>query len=78
MAEIKQVLANDRGASLIEQLSKAVFELEAHKNADEDRAQWAEIKEYFCCLEDILKKKFEEFEDKEKKFKKRRKVKHLN
>lgn len=66
MAETEQVVA---GASpLIEQLGKAVHELEAHKNASEDKAQWMEIEEHFRNLEATLRMKLEEFESKEKEF----------
>uniref|UniRef100_A0A803R102 Uncharacterized protein n=1 Tax=Cannabis sativa TaxID=3483 RepID=A0A803R102_CANSA len=66
MAETEQVVAGS--CSLIEQLSKAVHELEDHKNASENRVQWMEIEEHFRNLETTLRMKLEEFESKEKEF----------
>ncbi|XP_059623961.1 FRIGIDA-like protein 3 isoform X2 [Cornus florida] len=65
MADVDQVVGTDT-TSLIEQLGKAFLELKAHKDAAEDKVQWAEIEEHFCHLETMMKKKFEELEVREK------------
>ncbi|CAL5422503.1 unnamed protein product [Camellia sinensis] len=67
MVEKDQVVGMSE-TSLREQLGKAFIELEAHKGAAEDNAQWLEIEEYFSHLE-LMKKKIEEFEVREKEFK---------
>ena len=54
--------------SLIEQLGKAILELESHKDAAENDVQWSEIEEYFQHLEAMMKKKTEELELREKEF----------
>lgn len=66
MAETAQVV--DRSWSLIEQLGRAMHELEAYKSASEDRVQWMEVEEHFRNLETTLRTKLEEFESKEKEF----------
>lgn len=68
MADTEQVVASDINSSLIEQLGKAVLDLEAYKDASEDRVQWMEIGEHFRSLDTTLKKKFEEIEAKEREF----------
>lgn len=69
MAENEQVAAGGAESSLIEQLSKAVHKLEAHKNADGERVQWMEIEEHFHSLETTLMLKLKELETKKKEFK---------
>ncbi|PSS30714.1 FRIGIDA-like protein [Actinidia chinensis var. chinensis] len=54
--------------SLIEQLGKAILELESLKDAAENDVQWSEIEEYFQHLETMMKKKTEELELREKEF----------
>lgn len=76
MAEIEQVVAGNVESSLIEQLSKAIHQLEAHKNASEERVQWMEIEEHFRNLEMTLKLKLEELETKEKEFKEKEAATH--
>ncbi|KAG4179179.1 hypothetical protein ERO13_A10G090400v2 [Gossypium hirsutum] len=68
MAGIEQCEANDSASSLIEQLYKAVHELEAFKDASENKVHWTEIEQYFCNLEVTLKKKSEELVAKEKEY----------
>lgn len=68
MANSEQVLANSFSSSLIEQLSKAFLELEAHKDASDNKVPWAEIEEHFRNLEKNLKKESEELEAKEKEY----------
>ncbi|XP_057482632.1 FRIGIDA-like protein 3 [Actinidia eriantha] len=55
--------------SLIEQLGKAILELESHKDAAENDVQWSEIEVYFQHLETMMMKKTEELELREKEFK---------
>uniref|UniRef100_A0A5B7C7L9 FRIGIDA-like protein n=1 Tax=Davidia involucrata TaxID=16924 RepID=A0A5B7C7L9_DAVIN len=69
MADADQVVGIDATISLIEQLGKAFFELEALKDAAEDKVQWVEIEEHFRHLEAMMKKKFEELEVREEEFK---------
>ncbi|XP_022739907.1 FRIGIDA-like protein 3 [Durio zibethinus] len=68
MASTGQHVANDAASSLIEQLCKAVLELEACKDASEDKVQWTEIEQHFRNLDMTLKKKSEELEVKEKEY----------
>ncbi|XP_062154925.1 FRIGIDA-like protein 3 [Alnus glutinosa] len=68
MTDIEQAGAKDTTSSLIEQLGNAFLELEACKDAYEDKVQWMEVEEHFRNLETLLKKKFEELEEKEKEF----------
>ncbi|GMI94102.1 hypothetical protein like AT5G48385 [Hibiscus trionum] len=68
MAGVEQREANDSASSLIDQLYKAVHELEAFKDASENKVHWAEIEQYFSNLEVTLKKKSEELEAKEKEY----------
>lgn len=68
MDSTEQVLEIDTASSLIEQLGKALVELEALKNASFDKVQWKEIEEHFYNLETMLKKKSEELEAKEKEY----------
>nr|KJB71130.1 hypothetical protein B456_011G107000 [Gossypium raimondii] len=68
MAGIEQCEANDSAYSLIEQLYKAVHELEAFKDASENKVHWTEIEQYFRNLEVTLKKKSEELVAKEKEY----------
>ncbi|KAK9285368.1 hypothetical protein L1049_024559 [Liquidambar formosana] len=68
MADTEHVVGIDTSSSLIEQLGKAILELEAHKDASEDQVQWMEIEEHFRNLETMLKEKTEELEAKEKEF----------
>ncbi|KAJ0098006.1 hypothetical protein Patl1_28586 [Pistacia atlantica] len=62
MANAEQLLANDMPSSMIEQLGKIYLELEAHKNASDNKIQWKEIEEHFRNLEMTLKRKSEELE----------------
>ena len=68
MASIGQHVANDTASSLIEQFCEAVLELEACKDASENKVQWTEIEQHFRNLEMTLKKKAEELEVKEKEY----------
>lgn len=68
MVDAEQVVEGDASSCLIDQLGKALLELNAHKDTSEGRVQWTEIEEYFRNLETTLKKRFEELEVKEKKF----------
>ncbi|XWS41825.1 hypothetical protein CRYUN_Cryun17cG0116100 [Craigia yunnanensis] len=69
MASTGQDVANDAASSLIEQLCKAVLELEVYKDAaSENKVQWTEIEQHFHNLEMTLKKKSEELEVKEKEY----------
>lgn len=68
MVDAEQVVASDTSPSLIDQLGKALLELNAHNDTSEERVQWTEIEEHFHNLEMTLKKKSEELEAKEKKF----------
>ncbi|KAE8695955.1 Aspartyl protease family protein [Hibiscus syriacus] len=68
MANNAQHAENGAASSPIEELCKAVFELEAYTDASEDKVQWTEI-EHFCNLDITLKRKYEELEAKEKEFK---------
>ena len=68
MANFEQVVENDAGSSLIEQLGRALHELEACKDSSEDKVQWMEIEEHFRNLETVLKKKSEELEAREKEY----------
>ena len=52
--------------SMIEQLAHAFRELDARKEASENKIQWAEIKQYFDGLDATLKRKLEELEAKER------------
>ncbi|KAE8718517.1 Aspartyl protease family protein [Hibiscus syriacus] len=54
MAGIEQHEANDSALSLIDQLYKAVHELEAFNGASESKVHWAEIEQYFCNLEEAI------------------------
>ncbi|XP_010271588.1 PREDICTED: FRIGIDA-like protein 3 isoform X2 [Nelumbo nucifera] len=62
------VMDTESTASMVEQLGKAFIELESHKDASEDTANWKEIEEHFCNLEKVLKSRFDEFEEKERTF----------
>lgn len=77
MVDAEQVLASDTGSSFIEQLSKAVLDLEAFKDASEERVQWMEVEEHFRNLDTMLKKKFEELEAKEREFKEKESESHI-
>ncbi|KAK3032888.1 hypothetical protein RJ639_034936 [Escallonia herrerae] len=55
--------------SLIEQLGDAFLQLEAHKDAAEDKVLWKEIEEHFRDLESEMMKKLLEVELREKAFK---------
>ncbi|KAB2008539.1 hypothetical protein ES319_D10G105900v1 [Gossypium barbadense] len=68
MAGIEQCEANDSASSLIEQLYEAFHELEAFKDASENKVHWTEIEQYFRNLEVTLKKKSEELVAKEKEY----------
>ncbi|KAJ6740403.1 FRIGIDA-LIKE PROTEIN 3-RELATED [Salix purpurea] len=68
MTNFEQVVENDAGSSLIEQLGRALHELEACKDSSEDKVQWMEIEEHFRNLETVLKKKSEELEAREKEY----------
>ncbi|KAK8490011.1 hypothetical protein V6N13_133152 [Hibiscus sabdariffa] len=68
MASSEQHEANDSTSSLIDQLYKAVHELEAFKDASENKVHWTEIEQYFCNIEVTLKKKSEEIEAVEKEY----------
>ncbi|KAJ4714781.1 FRIGIDA-like protein [Melia azedarach] len=68
MASTEQVSGNDTVSSPIEQLSKVFLELEARKNASEDKVHWKVIEEHFRNLETMLKTKSEELEAKEKEY----------
>lgn len=68
MANSEQVVENDAGSSLIEQLGRALHELEACKDSSEEKVQWMEIEEHFRNLETVLKKKSEELEAREKEY----------
>ncbi|KAK8653674.1 hypothetical protein V6N13_127663 [Hibiscus sabdariffa] len=69
MASTGQHVENGVASSLIEQLYKAVFELEACTDASKDKVQWTEIEQHFRNLDMTLKKKSEELEAKEKEYK---------
>ncbi|XP_031277963.1 FRIGIDA-like protein 3 [Pistacia vera] len=71
MANTEQLLANDTPSSMIEQLGKIYLELEAHKNASDNKIQWKEIEEHFRNLEMTLKRKSEELESREKEYEKK-------
>ncbi|XWS45198.1 hypothetical protein CRYUN_Cryun15aG0115700 [Craigia yunnanensis] len=62
-------MENNTASSLIEQLCKAVLELEACKDGSENKVQWTEIEQHFRNLDISLKKKSEELEAKEKEYK---------
>ncbi|KAE8704122.1 Metal transporter Nramp3 family protein [Hibiscus syriacus] len=68
MASTRKHLENGAASSLIEQLCKAVFELETCKDAS-DKVQWTEIEQHFRNLDITLKKKYEELEAKEEEYK---------
>lgn len=68
MDSTEQILEIDTASSLIEQLGKALVELEALKNAPFDKVQWKEIEEHFYNLETTLKRKSEELEAREKEY----------
>lgn len=69
MASIGQHVANETASSLMEQLFKAVLELQACKDASVNKVQWTEIEQHFRNLEMTLKKKGEDLEAKEKEYK---------
>lgn len=71
MANIEQILANDTPSSMVEQLGKIILELEARKNASDNKIQWKEIEEHFRNLEMTLKKKSEELDAREKEYEKK-------
>lgn len=77
MTEIEETGAKDTTSSLIEELGSAILELEACKNASEDKIQWMEVAEHFHNLETSLKKKSEELEAKEKEFQENEAKTHL-
>uniref|UniRef100_A0A2P2JJ57 FRIGIDA-like protein n=1 Tax=Rhizophora mucronata TaxID=61149 RepID=A0A2P2JJ57_RHIMU len=68
MTNSEQVVENGTASSLIEELGKALHELQACKDSCEDRVQWSEIEEHFRSLEAKLKNKFEEIEVREKEY----------
>ncbi|XP_039045848.1 FRIGIDA-like protein 3 isoform X2 [Hibiscus syriacus] len=68
MDGIEQHEPNDSASSLIDQLYKAVHELEAFNGASESKVHWTEIEQYFCNLKVTLKKKSEDLEAKEKEY----------
>ncbi|KAJ7952795.1 FRIGIDA-like protein [Quillaja saponaria] len=68
MADVEQVGVMNDTIPVIEQLGKAFLDLEAYKNASEDKVLWVEIENHFRNLETALKKKLEELEAKEKEF----------
>ncbi|KAJ9158963.1 hypothetical protein P3X46_024503 [Hevea brasiliensis] len=69
MTNSEQDVENHTASSLIEQLGRALNELEALKDASEDRVQWMEIELHFRNLDATLKKKFEVLEAREKEYK---------
>ncbi|KAF8038415.1 hypothetical protein BT93_B1070 [Corymbia citriodora subsp. variegata] len=66
MAETRPVSADDTVTSLIDQLSKALLELEACKHVSEEKVAWNEIEEHFRSLDSMFRKKFDELEVKER------------
>ncbi|KAJ7944486.1 FRIGIDA-like protein [Quillaja saponaria] len=67
MADMEQAEVNGT-LPVIEQLRKAFLELEAHRDASEDKVQWVEIENHFCNLETALKEKLAELEAKEREY----------
>ncbi|EEF37448.1 FRIGIDA-like protein 3 [Ricinus communis] len=68
MTNSEQGAENNNASSLIEQLGRALHQLEAHRDASEDRVRWMEIEQHFCNLDTTLKRKFEELEAREKEY----------
>lgn len=68
MTNSEQGVENNTASSLIEQLARALNELESLKNASEDRVQWMEIELHFRNLDATLKKKFEVLEAREREY----------
>ncbi|KDP32025.1 hypothetical protein JCGZ_12486 [Jatropha curcas] len=68
MTNSEQDVENNTAPSLINQLGRALHELEALEDASEDRVQWMEIEEHFRNLDTTLKRKFEELEAREKEY----------
>ncbi|XP_056161186.1 FRIGIDA-like protein 3 [Syzygium oleosum] len=66
MAETEPVSGDDTVTSLIDQLSKALLELEACKRVSEEKVAWNEIEEHFRNLDAMFRKKFDELEVKER------------
>ncbi|KAM7262989.1 hypothetical protein ACFE04_000672 [Oxalis oulophora] len=58
----------ETASSLIEQLGKAILELESHKSATGNKVPWIEIEQHFRNLETMLKIKTSEIEAKEKEY----------
>lgn len=62
MEETEPVSGDDMVTSLIDQLSKALLELEACKHVSEETIAWTEIEEHFRNLDSMFRKKFDELE----------------
>ncbi|XP_071730959.1 uncharacterized protein [Rutidosis leptorrhynchoides] len=69
MANTDITVALSSTPSILEQLRKALTELEAHKNGTPDTVSLTEIIQHFRDLETKMTKKYNELEDKERAFK---------
>ncbi|KAI3669770.1 hypothetical protein L6452_41166 [Arctium lappa] len=69
MADVDLNMAFNLTPSLLEQLGKALIELEAHKDGAADTVSFTEISEHFRDLEARMMKKYSELEAREKAFK---------
>ncbi|XP_065874812.1 FRIGIDA-like protein 3 [Euphorbia lathyris] len=55
-------------SSLIEQLGRALHDLQNQKDGSEDRVQWIEIEQHFKNLDSTMKRNFEELRAREKEY----------
>ncbi|GJT45837.1 FRIGIDA-like protein 3 [Tanacetum coccineum] len=69
MADDDIVMALKSSSSLLEQLGKALVELESHKSSAADTVSFTEISVHFHNLEEKMTTKYNELEAKEKSFK---------
>ncbi|WCJ31337.1 FRIGIDA-like protein [Euphorbia peplus] len=68
MTNSEQGVEELTASSLIEQLGRAIQELQNQKDASEDRVQWIEIEQHFQNLDTTMKRNFEELEAREKEY----------
>ncbi|XP_021735071.1 FRIGIDA-like protein 3 [Chenopodium quinoa] len=68
MVEINMTSSIELSSSLLEQLGKALSELETHNETFSTQVPWNDVEAHFRNLESMTKKTFEELEAKEKDF----------
>ncbi|XP_042508690.1 FRIGIDA-like protein 3 isoform X2 [Macadamia integrifolia] len=68
MADAEPVMGVESTSSMVEQLGKAFVEFESYKNSSEETVLWKEVEDYFHNLQELLKKRTDELEEKEREF----------